>query len=102
MLNPQYKLYINDVWLESLFPAEYYNNKRVFFSTGARRFFTVYQVLRTGDFKLTIVDDATLERLVVNSAEGFKEWVGQEYPNFLNCLDTTEWGDPVDSKLQPL
>ncbi len=101
MLNPQYKLYINDVWLESLFPAEYYNNKRVFFSTGARRFFTVYQVLRTGDFSLTIVDDATLERLLVSSAESFKEWVGKHYPNFLNCLDTTEWGDPVESKLQP-
>lgn len=102
MLNPQYKLYINDVWLESLFPADYYNNKRVFFSTGARRFFTVYQVLRTGDFTLTIVDDATLERNVIEGADGFKEWVGLNYPNFLSCLDSVDWGDPVDSKLQPI
>jgi hypothetical protein len=101
MLNPQYKLYINDVWLESLWPAEYYNNKRVYFSTGARRFFTVYQVLRTGDFTLTIVDEVSLERLVFKAAEGFKEWVKQQYPNFLNCLDSVEWGDPVDSRLQP-
>ena len=101
MLNPQYKLYINDVWLESLWPAEYYNNKRVYFSTGARRFFTVYQVLRTGDFTLTIVDEVSQERLVFKAAEGFKEWVKQQYPNFLNCLDSVEWGDPVDSRLQP-
>ena len=102
MLNPQYKLYINDVWLESLFPAEYYNNKRVFFSTGARRFFTIYQVLRTGDFTLTIVDDATHARTIVPTAAEFKTWVAQEYPNFLTCLDSVDWGDPVDSKLQPL
>lgn len=101
MLNPQYKLYINDVWLESLWPEDYYNNKKVYFSTGARRFFTVYQVLRTGDFTLTIVDDVTHERTIIKTAEGFREWVMPRYPNFVPCLDTVEWGDPVDSKLQP-
>ncbi|NML21555.1 hypothetical protein HHL16_11760 [Pseudoflavitalea sp. G-6-1-2] len=102
MLNPQYKLYINSVWLESLFPTDYYNNKRVFFSTGARRFFTVYQVLRTGDFTLTIVDEVTHERTVITAAADFKAWVQQHYPAFIGCLDTVDWGDPVDSMLQPL
>ncbi len=90
MLNPQYKLYINDVWFESLFPADYYN-KRVYFATGARRFFTVYQVMRTGDFSLSIVDDATGHRLELPTAAAFKEWVEKNYSNFSHCLDGLEW-----------
>lgn len=102
MFNPQYKLYINNVWFESLFPTSYYYDKRIFFTTGARRFFTIYQVLRTGDFVLTVVNEETGERQVIQSAAGFREWVQQHYDGFLKCLDSVDWGDNADAILKPL
>lgn len=102
MFNPQFKLYINNVWFESLFPTNYYYDKKVFFSTGARRFFTIYQVLRTGDFTLTVVDEVSGARQLVHTAQEFKQWVEKHYDGFLRCLDTVDWGDNQDAVLKPL
>lgn len=100
MLHSQYKLYLNNVWFETLETKDYYYDKRVFFATGARRFFTIYQILRTGDFTLTIVNEDNHEREIIKDAPGFKAWVNQHYQAFMTCLDTVDWPDHADSILK--
>ena len=100
MLSTQYKLYFNNVWFETLETTDYYYDKRVFFATGARKFFTVYQILRTGDFTLTIVDEVTQGREIIPDAPAFREWVNIHYQPFVKCLDTVDWPDHAGSVLK--
>ncbi len=100
MFEIRYKVYFDNVWFDSFYGTDYYDDKRVFFSSGARQFFTVYQISRSGDFTLTIVKESTDSRKIIQTAEEFKQWVSQHYPSFAGSLDSLDWAEHPDSRLQ--
>lgn len=79
MVEIKYKVFLGDIWFESLYGADYYNDKPIFFAHGARQFFTIYQISRNGDFK---------------------KWVGENYNSFKDCLDNFYWDKNPASKLK--
>ena len=55
MFDCKYKVYINGLWFDALYGADYYDDKRMFYASGAKQFFTIYQILKTGDYVFTLI-----------------------------------------------
>lgn len=96
----KFKVYINDVWFDSLFGTDYYYDKRNFFVSGAKQFFTIYQILKTGDYAFTIVEENSGERTEIKNTENFRRWTEDNYDGYLNYLDNAEWDKHPESKLE--
>lgn len=99
MFKYRYKIYINDRWFDSFFGTDYYDDKRIFYASGAKQFFTIYQILKTGDYNFTIVDENSGERIEITKSEEFRAWTERNYKNYLKCLDDPEWISHPESKL---
>lgn len=95
----QFKVYINDRWFDSLFGTDYYDDKRIFFASGAKQFFTIYQILKTGDYIFTFVDENSKARTEIKNVEDFENWVEDNYNGYLNYLDNLEWANHPESDL---
>lgn len=96
----KFKIYINNIWFDSIYGVDYYYDRRVFFASGAKQFFTIYQILKTGDFKFTIVEEISGERVEIKNAEEFKQWIERHYGSFLKCLDNVDWNSHPESNLK--
>ncbi len=100
MSDCKYKVYLDNIWFDSLYGADYYQDKSNFFAHGARQFFTIYQILRNGDFHLTVVEEISEARFEFDNADDFKNWVGQNYNYFKKHLDAIYWSRHPESKLE--
>lgn len=99
MSDRKYQVYLDDIWFDSLYGADYYNDKPNFFAHGAKQFFTIYQILRNGDFHLTIVEEISLARFEFDNSDEFKNWAEQNYSYFRDYLDKIYFGGHPGSKL---
>jgi len=59
----------------------------VFFDSGAKQFFTIYQLACSGKHELTIEETETNNRLVINAEIQLKDWVAENYPMYLGYLE---------------
>ncbi|MGI8786258.1 MAG: hypothetical protein ACR2HG_00670 [Pyrinomonadaceae bacterium] len=99
MFSYKYKVFLNDIWFDSLYGVDYYYDKPNFFAHGAKQFFVIYQISRSGDFDLTIIGESSGERFEFNDAEEFKFWVKRNYEAFEKHLDKLYWDRNPASKL---
>lgn len=91
MTDRKYIFYINKTHFETIYDIDHYNDKRVFFSNGAKQFFSVYQVLKDSKFKLVIQNSVTDEKFIVKDTGMFAAWVKENYPQFEKYLDDPSW-----------
>lgn len=86
MTEPQYIFHLNDKYFDAVYPVDYYNDKKVFFDSGAKQFFVMYQLLRNKEFVLTIEDKSTGSKVTVNNENEFKQWALENYPMYNEYL----------------
>ena len=98
MFDCKYKIYFDNVRFDSLYGTDYYNDKPNFFAHGAKQFFTIYQILRSGDFYLTIVEENSGARFEFDNTSDFRIWVEQNYYPFKDYLDKIYWDKHPGSK----
>ncbi len=87
MLNPKYNIYLNDKYFDAIYPVDYYNDKKVFFDSGAKQFFVIYQIIRHREQKLTIEEIASGIKIEIKDEIKFKKWVNDNYPMYINYLE---------------
>ena len=87
MLEPKYRIHLNGKYFDAIYPVDYYNDKKVFFDSGARQFFTIYQIVSHRKHKLIIEDTATGNKIEIIDEFEFKDWVNENYPMYLNYLE---------------
>ena len=87
MFAPAYKVYLNNKYFDSIYTVDYYNDKKVFFDTGARLFFTLYQIISRRKFEMVIEGNGNTGRTVINDEAQFQEWVKMNYPMYVNYLE---------------
>lgn len=87
MFAPAYKIYLNNKYFDSIYTVDYYNDKKVFFDTGARMFFVLYQVISSRKFEMVIEGNGNTGRTVINDEVQFKDWVKINYPMYVNYLE---------------
>lgn len=87
MFTESYKILLNGKYFDAIYPVDFYNDKKVFFDTGARLFFTIYQIISHRKYDLTIEDNENNNRTIINNELQFKDWVAENYPIFLNYLE---------------
>jgi hypothetical protein len=85
-MRPQFIFHLNDKYFDAVYPVDYYNDKKVFFDSGAKQFFVMYQILRNREFVLTIEDKSSGSKLAVNDENEFKQWVLENYPMYTQNL----------------
>lgn len=100
MFDCKYKVHLNNIWFDSLYGADYYNDKSNFFAHGAKQFFTIYQLSRNGDLNFTIVEENSGDEVEFNNPDDFKNWVSKNYKSFADHLDKIYWSRHPDSKLK--
>lgn len=100
MFTYKFKIYINNIWFDSLYGVDYYYDKRIFFTSGAKQFFTIYQILKTGDFKFTIIEETSGERIEIETTKDFEYWVERHFGSFLKCLDNVDWNNHPEDILK--
>lgn len=81
MLEPKYKIHLNNKHFDIIYPVEFYNDKKLFYDTGAKLFFTIYQILCHRKHKLVIEETKTGSKTEIKDELGFKEWVNDNYPD---------------------
>ena len=86
MFEPKYLFYLNDTYFDSIYPVDYYNDKKVFFTSGAKQFFIMYQILRHMESVLTIKEGTSSKIVSINNEDEFIQWVKRNYPMFVNKL----------------
>ena len=100
MSDRQYKVYLSEIYFDSLYGTDYYYDKSNFFAYGAKQFFTIYQISRCGDFNFAIVEESSGNKFeFIDSAE-FRRWVKQNYEHFEKHLDNFSWSEHPESKLR--
>lgn len=87
MLEPKYKIHINGKYFDSIYPVEFYNDKKLFYDTGAKLFFTIYQIVYHRKHALVVEDAETGNKIEIIDEFEFKQWVNENYPMYLNHLD---------------
>ncbi len=87
-MNPKFIFHFNNKYFDAVYPVDYYNDKKVFFDSGAKQFFIMYQILRNSEFVLTIEDKSNSNKLTINDENEFKQWVLENYPMYNECLET--------------
>lgn len=88
MFAPAYKIYINNKYFDSMYTVDYYNDKKVFFQTGARLFFVLYQIISCRKFEVEIEGTGNNNgKTVINDELKFSEWVKINYPMYINYLE---------------
>jgi hypothetical protein len=87
MFEAAFIFHLNDKYFGAVYPVDYYNDKKVFFDSGSRQFFAMYQILRNRQSVLTIEDNSTGSRLTMNNENEFKQWVSEHYPMYINYLE---------------
>ena len=100
MLVHRYKVFLDDIWFDSLYGTDYYYDKPNFFAHGAKQFFTIYQISRNGGFNFTIVEEVANDIFEFNKSADFKIWVIENYNSFERYLDDIYWDKHPDSKLK--
>lgn len=100
MFDRKYTIFLDNIFFDSLYDANYYHDKSNFFAHGAKQFFTIYQISRNGDFNFTILEEISGERFEFQKAGDFKRWVKQNYAYFADYLDQIYEGVHPDSKLK--
>ena len=101
MFGCKYKIYLDNIYFDSLYGTDYYYDKSNFFAHGAKQFFTIYQLLRIGNFNFTIVEETSGDELKFNDSAEFKGWIKLNYDAFEKYLDNLYWDKHPDSKLKP-
>lgn len=87
MLEPKYIFYLNDTYFDTIYGLDYYNDKKVFFTSGAKQFFVMYQVLRNKGFVLTIEEKSSGNKTKISDENEFKDWVKENYAMYVNSLE---------------
>ena len=87
MLKPKYHIHLNGKYFETIYPVDHYNDKKVFFDSGAKQFFTIYQLACSGKHELAIEKTETNSKLVINDEIQFMDWVAKNYPMYLSYLE---------------
>ncbi len=87
MLTPKYHIQLNGKYFEAIYPVDHYNDKKVFFDSGAKQFFTIYQLACSRLFSLTIKDLDSAREIVLNDEKEFRLWVEMNYPMYLSYLE---------------
>jgi len=87
MLTPKYHIHLNGKYFEAIYPVDHYNDKKVFFDSGARQFFTIYQLACRKNFTMTIKDLDSSSEIKLNDENEFRLWVEMNYPMYLSCLE---------------
>lgn len=100
MSDCKYRVYLDQTYFDSLDGIDYYYDKSNFFAHGAQKFFTIYQILRSGDFELTIVEESSGIKLTFKDSAKFKDWVKQNYEAFAEYLEKFYDGGHPESKLR--
>jgi len=87
MITPKYHILLNGKYFEAIYPIDHYNDKKVFFDSGAKQFFTIYQLACRGKHELAIEETETNNKLVINDEMQLKDWVAENYPMYLGYLE---------------
>lgn len=87
MLTPKYHILLNGKYFEAIYPVDHYNDKKVFFDSGAKQFFTIYQLVCSGKFKLTVKDMESDNVIELMDENDFSLWVKEKYPMYLDYLE---------------
>ncbi len=87
MFSPKYKIYLNGKYFDSIYTVDYYNDKKVFFETGAKQFFVLFQLFSIRKFEIKIEETEKNTDIVLNNELQFKEWGSFNYPMYLNYLE---------------
>jgi len=87
MLTPKYNIHLNGKYFDAIYPVDYYNDKRIFHDSGARKFFVIFQLVLGGTHVLTIEETETNNKVVINDEIQLKDWVEENYPMYLNYLE---------------
>ena len=87
MLKPKYHIHLNGKYFETIYPVDHYNDKKVFFDSGAKQFFTIYQLVCRRLFSLTIKDLDSASEIEMKDENDFRLWVEMNYPMYLGYLE---------------
>lgn len=87
MLTPKYHILLNGKYFEAIYPEDHYNDKKVFFDSGAKQFFTIYQLACRRKFTLTIKELESDSEIEVNDENEFRLWVEINYLMYLSYLE---------------
>ena len=87
MLTPKYHILLKGKYFEAIYPVDHYNDKKVFFDSGAKQFFTIYQLACRRLFSLTIKDLDSGSEIELNDENEFRLWVEMNYPMYLSYLE---------------
>jgi len=87
MLTPKYHILLNGKYFEAICSVDHYNDKKVFFDSGAKQFFTIYQLVCSGKFKLTVKDLESGNEIEFKDEKEFRLWVEENFPMFLSFLE---------------
>ncbi len=87
MLTPKYHIHLNGKYFEAIYPVDHYNDKKVFFDSGAKQFFTIYQLLCRRLFSLSIKDLDSGSEIEFKDENDLKQWVEKNYPMYLEHLE---------------
>ena len=87
MLKPKYHIHLNGKYFEAIYPVDHYNDKKVFFDSGAKQFFTIYQLLCRRLFSMTIKDLDSASEIEMKDENDFSLWVEMNYPMYLSFLE---------------
>lgn len=87
MLTPKYHIHLNGKYYEAIYPVDHYNDKKVFFDSGAKQFFTIYQIANGRKFALTIKELHSGSEVKMEDENDFRMWVEMNYPMYLSFLE---------------
>jgi hypothetical protein len=78
---------VNNKHFDSVFSSDYYSDKKVFFETGRKLFFSVFHILKNGNFELRIESNSPRQHIIIHDENEFKQWVEQNYPLYAEHLE---------------
>lgn len=87
MLEPKFEINLNSRYFDSIYPVDFYNDKKVFYDSGARQFFIIYQIISHRKHILEIEETSTGNRIHIKDELKFKDWVKENYPMYLNFME---------------
>ncbi len=87
MLTPKYHILLNGKYFEAIYPTDHYNDKKVFFDSGAKQFFTIYQLACRKKFTLSIKDLESGSEIELKDENDFRLWIEKNYPMYLKHLE---------------
>ena len=87
MREPKHNIHLNNKYFDAIYPVDFYNDKKVFYDSGARQFFTIYHIISHRKHILEIEETSTGNKIQIKDEREFKQWVNDNYPMYLNYLE---------------